>query len=657
MNAPPSAWQLALWLIPPVGVALWYLSPLVAGPRLPATAKKSPAARVWAVLLALFQLACLIALPVVTGFAWYWVPALVGGSVVMLVVPGLVFSKQDARYFQLRNALSGLAFALLLAAVGVLSGRAIWLLSGAVFLVVAAWNVYGECTVRPVVSEFYSDLNDSNLWTSFVLVEEAPLGLVPLVALLALPAMGTPLGVAELIALANRSLVVVGIFMALLVALAIGVGPLVKDEGKRIAVARLLAGAVAFAALFAAAALALRAQLFAGQTVNVAAMFDKAPGTVFAPTNVLACTAAAACAALVGVLACLISTLLVIYRRPEYDLFLSYCSADAKRAARICDELRGRGVRVFHAVSSIPEGDPFRERIQKAIRNSREMAVLCTSASLGSAWVRFECTCATVLGKRITPILDGVDPRRLPPELEGRQAIAADRVGELGARLRRDLSRFSPLSYTSSVLNDAASAHRSLRAVAVDDLVSPTDDFAAHKRRMARGLARRLLGHVEPELAREATKTILDSAFRTRSSETVDTVNTSEDTGLNALLPTGILLSLPSLFTGSEGPRPQRTTQRVRRVRRTELSLDVRQLMAAEDRIRRQSTSAFPAPWLFGFGAGVLALLFGQHRRAAKASVIEALLLWVSLKAQQAGRSLSLDQAMEEVVREYGIRG
>jgi hypothetical protein len=63
------------------------------------------------------------------------------------------------------------------------------------------------------------------------------------------------------------------------------------------------------------------------------------------------------------------------------------------------------------------------EVIRQGLLNSRELAVLATSESLGSEWVKTEWGAAWVLGRLITPIILRLNPRDLPDRLKQRQWI------------------------------------------------------------------------------------------------------------------------------------------------------------------------------------------------------------------------------------------
>ena len=89
----------------------------------------------------------------------------------------------------------------------------------------------------------------------------------------------------------------------------------------------------------------------------------------------------------------------------NYDIFLSYASADESRAEQIREALERNGLRCFMSSKQLTGGDIWGDIIRNALRMSREVCILFTPRSANSEWVLTEWGAAWALEKRIVPIL------------------------------------------------------------------------------------------------------------------------------------------------------------------------------------------------------------------------------------------------------------
>lgn len=77
-----------------------------------------------------------------------------------------------------------------------------------------------------------------------------------------------------------------------------------------------------------------------------------------------------------------------------FDIFLSYSSEDADRAAWFVRSFEANGWSVFHDRDQIPPGVRFDEFIDQALQSSRCVVVLWTRASVRANFVLNEMACA-----------------------------------------------------------------------------------------------------------------------------------------------------------------------------------------------------------------------------------------------------------------------
>jgi regulator of replication initiation timing len=76
----------------------------------------------------------------------------------------------------------------------------------------------------------------------------------------------------------------------------------------------------------------------------------------------------------------------------EYDVFLSFASADQDLVRPLWQELTLSGLRVFWSDTSLRDrvGSSWFEVIQQSLERSRHFLVICTGVSLSSTWVKRE---------------------------------------------------------------------------------------------------------------------------------------------------------------------------------------------------------------------------------------------------------------------------
>lgn len=103
--------------------------------------------------------------------------------------------------------------------------------------------------------------------------------------------------------------------------------------------------------------------------------------------------------------------------RYDYDVFLSYASANIEQAEGLHAKLKAAGLRVFMAKKSLEGGDDFAEEIRKALIGSKQILLLVSPTSIASEWVITEWGAAWVLGKKIRPILYQCPPSMLSDRL------------------------------------------------------------------------------------------------------------------------------------------------------------------------------------------------------------------------------------------------
>jgi hypothetical protein len=88
-----------------------------------------------------------------------------------------------------------------------------------------------------------------------------------------------------------------------------------------------------------------------------------------------------------------------------HDVFLSHSSVDAPWVHRLAADLQRYGVRVWLDREALLPGDAFVPALERALAQSRVVALIVSSESVASRWVQEEYQRAIGLGKRIIPVV------------------------------------------------------------------------------------------------------------------------------------------------------------------------------------------------------------------------------------------------------------
>jgi TIR domain len=101
--------------------------------------------------------------------------------------------------------------------------------------------------------------------------------------------------------------------------------------------------------------------------------------------------------------------------RADYAVFLSHSSRDLWLAGVIAERLRKAEIKVWLDEMSLQGGDTVNQAIIQGLRSAHEAIVLVSNESLRSQWVAAEIGMAMALSRRVTPLLNNVDPDAMAP--------------------------------------------------------------------------------------------------------------------------------------------------------------------------------------------------------------------------------------------------
>ena len=103
-------------------------------------------------------------------------------------------------------------------------------------------------------------------------------------------------------------------------------------------------------------------------------------------------------------------------------VFVSFSRKDKRVADSVSKQLRKAGVEVVSGAGRTKDAG-IKLHVSDSIKDSDEVIAIVSKNSAHSSWLNFEVGVAAGLGKKLTPILVGVDSRELSPVLRSVRAV------------------------------------------------------------------------------------------------------------------------------------------------------------------------------------------------------------------------------------------
>lgn len=99
-----------------------------------------------------------------------------------------------------------------------------------------------------------------------------------------------------------------------------------------------------------------------------------------------------------------------------HNIFISSTQRDLDLVHDLARRLDKAGLKVMTPVKSIDaaESESIRTKIRNELRKADEVIVILTKNSMDSPWLLYEMGYATSLGKQVTPLIQGIEPKELP---------------------------------------------------------------------------------------------------------------------------------------------------------------------------------------------------------------------------------------------------
>ena len=97
-----------------------------------------------------------------------------------------------------------------------------------------------------------------------------------------------------------------------------------------------------------------------------------------------------------------------------YKVFISSTWKDVDLARDLAHRLESAGIKVNSVDKAAVSGEPFPSKITRELSHADEVFVILTHESVNSSNLMFEIGAASSLRKRITPVVVGLDPSKVP---------------------------------------------------------------------------------------------------------------------------------------------------------------------------------------------------------------------------------------------------
>jgi nucleoside 2-deoxyribosyltransferase len=120
-------------------------------------------------------------------------------------------------------------------------------------------------------------------------------------------------------------------------------------------------------------------------------------------------------------------------------IFISSSRRDSDLAHDLAKRLDKAGLKVIPPAENIDAGESIKAKIREELRKADEVIVVLTKNSLDSQWLLFEMGYATSLGKHVTPLIQGVDPKELPEIIKQMEYVKYADLDKYIAKLQQSV--------------------------------------------------------------------------------------------------------------------------------------------------------------------------------------------------------------------------
>jgi len=123
-------------------------------------------------------------------------------------------------------------------------------------------------------------------------------------------------------------------------------------------------------------------------------------------------------------------------------VFLSYAAEDRAWVKEFTSALHDAGVNGFFDAAELSPGEPWADRLEQALRQSRVLVLIISPSTAGSPRTLFELGAAVGANKRVIPVLvDDVPSDALPPLVRKYQILRESSPGAAGRRVAEALTK------------------------------------------------------------------------------------------------------------------------------------------------------------------------------------------------------------------------
>jgi hypothetical protein len=126
-----------------------------------------------------------------------------------------------------------------------------------------------------------------------------------------------------------------------------------------------------------------------------------------------------------------------------YKIYISFARKDIDLARDLAKRVGMADVTVLMSEESTNAGENFAGKVNSELRKADEAVFILTNNSVRSQWLLFEMGVATSLDTPVTPIIQGIEPKQLPPVIRQMKYIKYSDVDRYIIRLQQRAKQMS----------------------------------------------------------------------------------------------------------------------------------------------------------------------------------------------------------------------
>src|SRR5215213_2240408 len=128
-------------------------------------------------------------------------------------------------------------------------------------------------------------------------------------------------------------------------------------------------------------------------------------------------------------------------KHAPYKVFISHSSRDKWVAGQMAEKVAETGAGFWLDTRDLPGGGDIVKEILQGIHECQEVIILFSPNSIGADWIIFELGAASAKHKRLTPILNNVNYKKVSHLLQGKKPIELNDFDQYLTELKKRIMK------------------------------------------------------------------------------------------------------------------------------------------------------------------------------------------------------------------------